>query len=380
MGLIMSSKKIGIIAGTRPEAIKLAPVYLALKKNGADVEYIKTGQHDELHDQVTSFFGINHDVSIQIPFENRSLSLLCSELYSKLDQVVVDKRYAALIVQGDTASAFCGSQVGFLNKLKTYHVEAGLRSNNLAEPFPEEAFRRLISVTADKHFCPTIGASENLIHEQTETSKIIVTGNTVVDAIRIAKEQKLSTDEVANEIGKKGFSELNGHSFALLTIHRRENHGDRLDEICDAIKSFLSISKTKILCPVHPNPAVKQKILEKLSSIKNVVLTDSLSYPSMIWALENCKFIASDSGGLQEEAPSFRKKILILREQTERPEVIESGWGELIGANYGKVNSALIKFDSEKIDENNGLDNPFGDGFASEMVANEITNDLGITH
>ncbi len=372
----MSSRKIAIVAGTRPEAIKLAPVYWSLKQRGLDVDYIKTGQHDELHDQVTSFFKIEHSVSMQISMRNRNLSILCAELFSALEKIMSEKDYEAVIVQGDTASALCAAQVAFLNKIKIYHVEAGLRSHDLTEPFPEEAFRKIISVIADKHFCPTIGAYNNLIDENIAKEKIIVTGNTVVDSIRTAKVKEISSQYLKNEIGEKAFSDLDANPFFLLTVHRRENHGNRLEEICEMVKSFCKKSKTKIICPLHPNPVVKQRIIKELATLENIHLVNALSYPAMIWVLENCKFIVSDSGGIQEEAPSFGKKILILREQTERPEVIDSGWGELIGTKYENTILSVRNLDQKITTESDIFPSPFGDGFASEKICEVIMKDL----
>ena len=362
------NRKVLMVAGTRPEAIKLAPVYLSLKKRGINVNYLPTGQHSELHDQVTDFFGIECLTKASQSPKQRELSDLCSKLISTINKYIKNKGYTHVIVQGDTASAFCAAHVAFLNKVPVFHVEAGLRSRRIDEPFPEEVFRRMISVTADTHFCPTIGAYENLINEGIDENKIYVTGNTVIDAIRLAKEININTITLSDEIGKDLLNTLLSKSFILLTIHRRENHGARLDQICDALISFSRQSQSHILCPVHPNPEVGKRLTENLSCVEKIHLVPPLSYPSMIWAINSCKFIVSDSGGLQEEAPSFQKRILILRNQTERPEVINSGWGELIGTNTDKVVNAMREFDKGFNRVRLVTDNPFGDGFASEMI------------
>jgi UDP-N-acetylglucosamine 2-epimerase (non-hydrolysing) len=361
-------KKILIVAGTRPEAIKLAPVYLGLKKRGINVNYLHTGQHAELHDQVMDFFGIDFLKGQSLSQKPRDLSDLCSKLTSTINNHVKDDRYTHVIVQGDTASAFCAANVAFFNKVPVFHVEAGLRSGSVGEPFPEEALRRMISVTAEAHFCPTLGAYENLINERIDRKKIYITGNTVVDAVRLAKEINTNKIALSSELGKDLFSTLSLNSFILVTIHRRENHGARLDQICDALISFSRQSDTHVLCPVHPNPEVRIRLTEKLSFEDKIHLIPALSYPSMMWAIKSCKFIVSDSGGLQEEAPSFQKRILILRDQTERPEVVTAGWGELIGTNTDKVANAICKLDKGFTRALPASANPFGDGFASDMI------------
>ena len=366
-------KNIILIAGTRPEAIKLAPVYLNLKMRGIDVHYLPTGQHCELHDQVIKFFGIKTLEAPILPSKQRDLSSLCSELMQLVNKNLKNKNYTHVVVQGDTASAFCGANVAFLNKIPVLHVEAGLRTGRVEEPFPEELFRRMISITADAHFCPTIGAYENLVNEGIDKKKLHLTGNTVVDAIRIARETDTYEFALRNELGKVLYGTLVSNSFIIVTIGRRENHGRRLDQICDAIISFSRKSDTHILCPIHPNPEVRERVIKKLSGEEKIHLVPALSYPAMVWALKSCKFVMSDSGGLQEEVPSFQKRILILRDQTERPEIITSGWGKLIGTNTGEVTKAMHNFDGDFARASPDLENPFGNGFASDLICDVIS-------
>ena len=363
-----------MVAGTRPEAIKLAPIYLSLRKRGIKVSYLHTGQHTELHSQVLNFFGIDCLTTAGLFSKKRDLSSLCSKLMAAINKEITNNKYTEIIVQGDTASAFCAATVGFLNKLPVFHVEAGLRSGSIGEPFPEEALRRMISITTKIHLCPTVEASENLIREGVDRTKIYVTGNTVVDAVRLANERKIDKTALSNELGSELLYTLLTNPFILSTIHRRENHGSRLDQICDALISFSRQSKTHILCPVHPNPEVRTRLMEKLSSEDRIHLVPALSYPSMIWALSSCKFIVSDSGGLQEEAPSFHKHILILRNQTERPEIVTSGFGELVGTNTNNVLKAMSQKDKDITQKNPVTENPFGDGFASDRICEVIIN------
>jgi len=364
--------KILIVCGTRPEAIKLAPVYLNLRERGVDVSYLSTGQHDELHSQVTDFFDIEVLKDPSLAPKNRNLSDLCSDLIGMINKIIGNHNYTHVVVQGDTASAFCAAKVAFLNKLPVFHVEAGLRSGRNDEPFPEEAFRKMISIIADRHFCPTVGSRENLINEGIDAEKTYVTGNTAVDAVRLARQKTPNKTALMEELGRDLFNTLSSNSFILVTVHRRENHGYRLEQICDALISFSQQSNTHILCPVHPNPEIRIRLKEKLSFEDKVHLVPALSYPSMIWAINSCKFIVSDSGGLQEEAPSFQKRILILRNQTERPEVVTSGWGELIGTNASVIAEAMNNFDRNPPKNLPVSNNPFGNGFASDVISDVL--------
>lgn len=368
----MHKKKILILSGTRPEAIKLAPVYLALKERGADVRYVKTGQHSELHDQVVNFFGIEQSGEFFLPNKHRDLPTLCASLINVINTNISAAGYTHAIVQGDTATAFCGANVAFLNKIPLFHVEAGLRSGSVQEPFPEEALRRMISVIADIHFCPTSGARENLIREGVSPEKIHTTGNTVIDAIRHARNKKIDDIKIITEIGEELFRELNKKSFILLTVHRRENHGHRLERICEAIKQYCEDSDMRVLCPLHPNPNVQTRVQKLLSGQNNIHLTAPLSYPVIIWALEKCQFIVSDSGGLQEEAPSFNKQIIILRDQTERQEVIQSGWGSLQGTERENILKSLRIMENRVGNNRLTHTNPFGDGYASEHISDVV--------
>ena len=370
----MSIKKIAIISGTRPEAIKLAPVFLALKSHGAKVDYIKTGQHSKLHDQVTNFFKITHSVNdCIIPNKKRDLSTLSHELIRSLNKLFKKKKYTDIIIQGDTASAFCGAHVAFLNKLKIFHIESGLRTKNLKEPFPEEAFRKLISIYANINFSPTTNAFNNLIEEGICPKKILKTGNTVVDALRIAEKKKLNMKVIISEIGKKIFQDINENPFLLLTVHRRENHGRKLTDICEAIKSFSHKSKTRILCPIHPNPDVYLKIKKNFLNQKRIYLVNPLSYQTIIWVMKKCKFIVSDSGGLQEEAPSFNKRVIILRNKTERPEILDCGLGKISGTNASKLLKILLETDRLK-QLKKKLANPFGNGYSANKISKKILN------
>ena len=370
----MSIRKIAIISGTRPEAIKLAPVYLALKSSGVKVDYVKTGQHSKLHDQVTKFFKISHSSgNCVIPKKRRDLSTLCHELIKNLNKLFKKKKYTDIIIQGDTASAFCGAHVAFLNKLKIFHVEAGLRTNNLEEPFPEEAFRKLISIYADINFSPTTSSFKNLINEGVDPKKIFNTGNTVVDALRIAEKKNLDMKFIRSEIGKTILNDISTNPFLLLTIHRRENHNKKLDDICAVIKNFSKKSKTRILCPIHPNPEVYSRINKSFLDQQRIHIVKPLSYQSIIWVLKKCKFIVSDSGGLQEEAPSFNKRIVILRNKTERPEILKCGLGKISGTNPSKLLKILLETD--RLNQlNKKLANPFGDGYSANKISKKILN------
>lgn len=376
MEIKVLEKKFIIIAGTRPEAIKLAPLYLAMKSKGLSINYIATGQHSELHDQVTTYFNIKHFISLASKSHDGSLNGLCVNLLISLQNTLQNLDFTDVIVQGDTASAFCGAQYGFLDKKNVIHVEAGLRSFDRKSPFPEEVFRKMISSLADIHLCPTKQAVQNLINEGVPSNVVHLVGNTVVDSVRISKNKGSDLNFLEAEFSANIYKRLKSNEFILVTIHRRENHGENLNKICEMLLKFLEKSNVKILLPMHPNPVVKDQIKMKLSGQDNIILSEGLSYPALLWAMSNCKYIVSDSGGIQEEAPSFSKNILILRDETERREIIDVGLGQLIGTNPEVTLKALVDLNN-RINSNDNpiahnVSNPFGDGFASEKIIDII--------
>ena len=362
-------KNILVVFGTRPEVIKLAPLITCLKENHAfHVTVCNTGQQKELSEQALSFFGLSEDINLNVMRDNQSLEAVQARLLIALKEHVSSVKYDGIFVQGDTISAFVGALVGYFNKIPIFHVEAGLRSGSLSEPMPEEGLRQMISRIASMHFCPTKIAQKNL-HEEGTYHEVHVTGNTVIDAFNfITKEfQQKAQNEVNNMLA-------NFERVVLVTCHRRENHGERLIAIVEAIAALASIyPKTLFLIPVHPNPNVRNIVIRYLGKIDNVLLSEPLNYPTLIEIQKQACLILTDSGGIQEEAPSFGTPILVLRHTTERPEGVSEGCAKLVGTDRLKIiNEARNILDCEETKHN--LTNPYGDGLASKRIVRHITN------
>ncbi|STQ85457.1 non-hydrolyzing UDP-N-acetylglucosamine 2-epimerase [Helicobacter muridarum] len=391
-------KNIIIILGTRPEAIKLAPVILELKKlNKYKVTIVNTEQQKELSNQTLSFFGIRPDICLNCMKPNQCLATLQARILNALEQVyqnpMQDKGYHATIVQGDTMSAFCGALTSFYHKIPVFHVEAGLRSYNLFEPFPEEAFRQMIAKTASLHFTPTALATQSLQNEGIDYNNIIETGNTVLDALFCLSKESLQNARCfwserginleSNTLDKNCIQNISARknpksNIVLVTTHRRENHGQRLDRILQAIQILAKrFSNVVFIVPVHPNPNVKQKIEKSLMNLENVMLCEPLDYPNLVLIMYNSKLILTDSGGIQEEAPSFGVPILVLRYETERKEGLQAGFAKLVGAECERIvgEASLI------LEQNQTLitkPNPYGDGTASLKITKAIESFFNI--
>lgn len=366
-------KNIVFIFGTRPEVIKLAPLILEFKKyyNDFNINVCNTEQQKELSNQALEYFSVKSDMNLDIMTVNQTLSIMQQNMLSKLDHIYIKNKIDATIVQGDTMSAFTGALASFYNKIPVFHIEAGLRSYNLFEPFPEEALRQMITRISDLHFAPTEINRQSLIKENINKDKIFVTGNTAIDALSCITAEQLNIGE--NII--KGYDININDRIILVTVHRRENHGDRLISIIEALKILIEKYQNHIfILPLHPNPNVKNKINDELSMYKNVRLTKPLSYPSLIFIMSKAKLILTDSGGIQEEAPTFSCPVLVLRYETERIEGIKSGHSILVGANKENIvlesDNILSKdFLSSRIDSK---ENPYGDGKASVKIIDII--------
>lgn len=366
-------KNIGIIIGTRPEAIKLIPVYLELKKHFSSVELISTGQHASMLEQIFSFFEIKPDVALDVMMPNQSLAGLTARLCDRLQTCYEERKYDLVIVQGDTTTAMTASLVAFYNRIKVAHVEAGLRTYNKFSPYPEEVNRQIISRIADYHFAPTQRALDVLISEKIENCYLV--GNTVIDSLVLCLEK---VKRNAEQYEKK-YQTINGYTkLVLITGHRRENFGRGFEDICSAIK-HLSITYPGYVFyyPVHLNPNVKDKVSQYLSGLKNVVLDEPLPYDELIYLMNRSYIILTDSGGIQEEGPSLHVPILVMRDTTERPEGIENGCSLLVGTSSEKIISEFNKLANEpafyrKMAE---AGNPYGDGksaiYIDEILVNE---------
>lgn len=361
-------KSVIFIFGTRPEIIKLAPVILELKKYPQEYNVIicNTEQQKELSNQTLAYFGLKADYNLDCMRENQSLSSVQSRILTSLDKVFCENKIDGTIVQGDTMTVLCGALTSFYHKIPVFHVEAGLRSYDIYEPFPEEVMRQMTSRVAELHFAPTEVNKNALLKENIDENKIHVVGNTVIDALFCL------SDEVI-ENSRRFYEEKNitiDDKLVLITAHRRENHGERIDRIIDAISHLAKkYSDHSFVIPVHPNPNVHDKIHSRLGDFKNIHLLTPLDYPYLVYLMKNAKLILTDSGGIQEEAPSFACPTLVMRYETERKEGIDAGVSKLVGADFDKIIE-----ESEKILSNSKSDtrlkaqNPYGDGNASKRI------------
>lgn len=372
-------KTILVILGTRPEAIKLAPVILELRHNSAfEVLICNTEQQKELSNQTLDYFGVKSDFSLNAMSPNQTLAGAQVRILNALENIYRDVQINATIIQGDTMSAFCGALVSFYNKIPIFHIEAGLRSYDNFEPYPEEALRQMIARIADLHFVPTQKAYTALIQENITKEKIFITGNTVVDTLKC-----LSSDTMkkAEEHLKSLHIELND-KLVFITVHRRENFGSRLEHILSAIIQLTQDFKShQFVFSVHPNPNVYNRVVERLGGgLPNVILTNSLDYPETIYLIKSAKLILTDSGGIQEEAPAFGTPVLVMRYETERIEGIEAGFSRLVGADEYEILKEARNILRESRDKTRleGIKNPYGDGKASLRISLAIRNFGGV--
>ncbi|RAI11145.1 MAG: UDP-N-acetylglucosamine 2-epimerase (non-hydrolyzing) [Candidatus Melainabacteria bacterium] len=360
-------KNILVVFGTRPEVIKLAPVIIELRKHSEyNVIVCNTEQQKELSNQTLEYFGLKADINLDCMRPNQPLAEIQSRILLNLDKVFNEQTIDATIVQGDTMTVLTGALVSFYHKVPVFHVEAGLRSYDIYEPFPEEVMRQMTSRVTQLHFAPTEKNKQALLREGIDENKISVTGNTVVDALFC-----LSDDVIASS--KRFFEDKNitiNDKLVLITAHRRENHGERLDRIIKAIYDLaIKYTDHTFVIPVHPNPNVKDKIHEKLGKLSNIHLLTPLDYPYLVYLQRNAKLILTDSGGIQEEAPTFGCPTLVMRYETERQEGIEAGVSTLVGADYARILSLSENILSkEKSQTRLTAQNPYGDGHSAEKI------------
>ena len=355
--------------GTRPEAIKMAPVIHAFQQRGFPFKVCVTAQHREMLDQVLDFFEINPDFDLNLMEPNQSLNRLSARILLSVDELLEREKPDVVLVHGDTSTSAIVALAAFHRQITVGHVEAGLRTFNKAAPFPEEINRQVTGRIADLHFAPTAIARDNLLRENIPDKQIFVTGNTVVDALQWAVE-KISYAP-GNEI-KDLEQQLNPKKkMVLVTGHRRENFGKGFKQIVVALQQIAGRDDVEIVYPVHPNPNVRNTAAELLQSNKNIFLVPPVSYPTMIWLMQKTSLIISDSGGIQEEAPTFKKRVLVTREVSERMEGVDAGFSILVGTNTDRIvseaNSAL-----DNPPHLAGKTNPFGDGKASERIADVL--------
>ena len=369
----MEKKNILFIFGTRPEVIKLAPIIIELRKypDLYNVIICNTEQQKELSNQTLSYFNLKADINLDCMRENQALADIQSRILSSIEHEVFEKyKIDATIVQGDTMTVLCGALTSFYRKIPIFHVEAGLRSYDIFEPFPEEVMRQMTSRVTDLNFAPTQKNKQALLNEGINENSIFVTGNTVIDALFCLSEETMRNAAKYYETKNISIDD----NLVLITVHRRENHGQRLDTILDAIETLVKkYSNHTFVLPVHPNPNVKGKVYNRLNSYSNVHLLDPLDYPNLVYLMKNAKLILTDSGGIQEEAPSFGCPTLVMRYETERQEGIDAGVSTLVGAEYDKI----IKYSEEilNLDKKSTrlkAQNPYGTGDSAKIITNII--------
>lgn len=363
-----------IVFGTRPEAIKMAPLVKEFKKHSEfETKVCVTAQHREMLDQVLEFFDIQPDYDLNLMKPNQNLYSLTADIITELKPVLEDFKPDYVYVHGDTSTSTIAALAAFYAGAKVCHVEAGLRTHNKWSPFPEEMNRQLTGRLADYHFAPTQQSYDNLIKENVKPETIVITGNTVIDALLNSSEkvQQIDNEEITF---LKSIVE-DDKKLILVTGHRRENHGQGFINICEALKEIANANPdVQIIYPVHLNPNVQRPVQQILSGIENIKLIAPLAYPAFVWLMTKSYMIITDSGGVQEEAPSLGKPVLVMRDTTERPEAVEAGTVILVGTDKEKIVSEAQSLlnDSDRYQKMSELHNPYGDGMACERIANFI--------
>ena len=369
-------KKILLVFGTRPEAIKMAPLVKALQK---DTEHFETrvcvtAQHRQMLDQVLEVFGITPEYDLNIMAPNQDLYDITAKVLLGLREVLKDFRPDTVLVHGDTTTSMAASLAAFYMQIPVGHVEAGLRTYNMLSPWPEEMNRQVTDRICTYYFAPTEQSRANLLQENIDAKKIFITGNTVIDALLMAVDIISTTagvkEKMAKELQEKGYT-VGDREYILVTGHRRENFGDGFLHICKAIKELAALhQEMEIVYPVHLNPNVQKPVYELLSGLSNVYLISPLDYLPFIYAMQHSTLLLTDSGGVQEEAPSLGKPVLVMRDTTERPEAVEAGTVKLVGTNAEAIvsNVTALLLDKEMYKRMSETHNPYGDGQACERI------------
>lgn len=376
----MIHAKVLVIFGTRPEAIKLFPVVRALAQvDGLTVRTCVTAQHRGLLDQVLAIASLKPDIDLDLMEPGQSLDRLTARLLIGLGEVMDAEKPDRVIVQGDTATAMVGALAAYYRKIPVGHVEAGLRSGDIWQPWPEEVNRRIVAPIADQHFAPTQTAADALRRENIDPATIHVTGNTVIDAL-LATQARIAAEPALAAQLEPLAARFAGKRLVLVTTHRRENFGGGMESIALAIARIADRADTAILFPMHPNPNVVTVMNQILGDRSNIARIEPLDYPNFIRALDLCEVVLSDSGGVQEEAPALGKPVLVMRETTERPEGVAAGTAKLVGTDADRIVSEI----STLLDDKGAYQamarahNPFGDGHASARIAKVVTHGFGL--
>jgi UDP-N-acetylglucosamine 2-epimerase (non-hydrolysing) len=368
------TKKVAVIFGTRPEAIKLAPVVLAFKKQaGLTCRVCVTGQHRHMLDQVLDAFELVPDTDLDLMEPNQALGRLTARTLEALDQYLHTEKPDLILVQGDTTTVFCAALAAFYHRIPVGHVEAGLRTGDLDSPWPEEANRVLTTRLAALHFAPTQTSRRNLLQEDVSAERIVVTGNTVIDALLLALAKVRANPPAIPGLEAATLTSWQTSSVILITAHRRENQGAGFESICQAIAELARrFPLAQFVYPVHLNPKVREPVLRILGKNvpNNIHLIEPLPYLPFVTLMDRATLVLTDSGGIQEEAPSLGKPVLVLRDTTERPEAVAAGTVKLVGTNFDKIvneTSRLLR-DSAAYERMSRAHNPYGDGRATGRI------------
>jgi len=365
-----------VIIGTRPEAIKMAPVIRALRgRPDIKLTVCNTQQHVELVDQALGVFNLRADISLNIMEPGQTPARVAAAVMTRMSEIFETEKPDWLLVQGDTATCFAAGLAGFYHRIRVAHIEAGLRSFDRENPWPEETNRRMVSAYADHHFAPTAQNARNLIAEGIPTSSITVCGNTVIDALAYGRDLIARNATLRQSLESRlGLAERDGFNNVLVTVHRRENHGQPLADICRALSRLAEEPHTRILFPVHPTPAIRAAVHARLHGHPRIELLPPLGYLEMICALMHSTLVLTDSGGIQEEAPAFDVPVLILRETTERMEAVTAGAARLIGTSKGEIvkNVTQLLARGEDYKAMRGHAGIFGNGTAGEQIVGKL--------
>lgn len=369
--------KVMTIFGTRPEAIKMAPVVKELLKHPEiEVKVCLTAQHREMLDQVVDLFGLPVDYDLDVMKSGQSLYDITSRVLCRLESVLQTEKPDYVLVHGDTTTTFTAALAAFYQQIKVAHVEAGLRTGNLASPFPEEANRQLTGILADLHFAPTETAKNNLIRENKKKENIFVVGNTVIDAL-------LSTVKENYRFADKEIEDIEEHKRVILvTTHRRENLGTPMHHVYKALRRLVeTVPHTEVVFPVHRNPLVREAVEEELEGVPGIHLVEPMEYEPFTNLMARSSIVLTDSGGIQEEAPSLGKPVLVLRDTTERPEAIEAGTVKLVGTDENLIYETAYRLltDKKSYDAMSEAVNPYGDGKASERIVETLLYRSGLS-
>jgi UDP-N-acetylglucosamine 2-epimerase (non-hydrolysing) len=374
----MKKIKVLIVFGTRPEAIKMAPVVGALQKNNLfDARVCVTAQHREMLDQVLQLFNIRPEYDLNIMKSGQGLTHITSEVLFRLEPVLQDFKPDRILVHGDTTTTMAASLAAFYQQIPVGHVEAGLRTGNIYSPWPEEMNRKITSSIASLHFAPTDAARNNLLNEGVNTNRIVVTGNTVIDALLSVVEMFHADESLKNKMSNH-FSFLDRKKkLILVTGHRRENFGNRFEDICNALTLLAEKNSIQIVYPVHLNPNVQEPVKRIMGGHDNIYLIEPQDYLPFVYLMERSYLIITDSGGVQEEAPSLGKPVLVMRDTTERPEAVDAGTVRLVGADTERivVEAEKLLHDADEYEKMALIHNPYGDGYATGRIVEVLINE-----